>query len=134
MGGSLFFKSGECVQEKVCYYKSVSTHSNGCHAYSVTVTDGQRNLIKYSSACSCGDLTHYICVDPNRGVIGISNLNMSDNIGSSNPTYDIDHAEPRSFLDFSLFAKNLVRYNLVFSSYKGSDFKIANSNFIRNKG
>lgn len=138
VGGSLHFKDGECMQVKVCYHNSSS--NTQAHAYSSVVTKGKRNYAKMSSFCSCGNFdqnyAHHYCIDPDNGIVQLDSVNMSNNIASYRPTFDIDSGELNSYFQFTEFINNteLRAIDVRFAFYSGADLKVSNCNFLKNHG
>lgn len=131
-GGSLYFKTGECIQEKVCYYNSTS-QSEG-HAYYSIIAVNQRCFMKSCSTSLCGKYENNRCVYTNNGIVQLDNFNMSNNIGNGNPTYGIGNEELGSFIKYLNLVNNIAKVKTNFDYCDGADFRIICCNFYKNHG
>lgn len=129
-GGSVFFKTGECIQEKVCYYNSVSDQ-NG-HAYYSIISQGQRCFLKFSSAYLCGNYLTNHCIFTNYGITQIDSFNMTHEIGNGNPTYGLDSVETGSFIQYLNLVNNTANISSNFNGITGVEFKISYGNYLNN--
>lgn len=133
-GGSLYYTTGECIQEFVCYYNTSSLSSH--QAFSTFLSSNLRNFAKFSSISRSGRLDKDRCINPDSSMVQIDNFNMSYVVGNGNPTYDIDGASANSFIQYTEFMNITQNYEGLcqFNYNNGADFKITNCNFLKNKG
>lgn len=94
----------------------------------------QRNFIKLSSLIYCGTFDYTDTIDPNNGIQQIDNMNMSNNIASNLPTYDIDNAELNSYIIYSSFMNLTQKNSQIFTLLGCAETKIISCNYINNKG
>lgn len=128
-GGSLYFKDGECIQERVCYINSTSDYY--AHAIWTRSSPSRQNFLKLSSVFSCGTIEKDTILRLNNGFIQMENLNMSNNIESSSG-YSLYTEDLWNFIQFSDVINNTAKLQANFYHQNCNNFKIMNCNYLEN--
>lgn len=129
-GGSVYFKTGECIQEKVCYVNSLADQYG--HAFYSIISKGQRCFMKYSSAYLCGHFLQNRCIYTNNGIAQLDSFNMTKEIGHGNPSYGLESVETGSFIQYLNLVNNTANISSNFNAISGAEFKILYSNYVKN--